>query len=299
MVALLVVVVAITGLLCVVVTGLLRSHADIVRALHSLGVGLGDPATGTPDGAHDPSVHVASPVPRSAPLPAERSSAVHELQGVTPAGEAIVVSMSSSPLTLLAFLTSGCDSCAELWSSVGDERERRRLSLGTRVVVVTKGPEWESPSGIAARAPRGVTVVMSTDAWSDYEVPGSPYFVLVDGRRGTRVGEGVGHNVAQIADLVGRAAADERDPTSDTSAHTPGGEPGRSQSRASALGLTGVEREVHNDAVLRSAGILPGHPSLYPRRLEDVFVPTGPPQPMGPGGSGEGDTDKPKGLPER
>jgi len=296
MLALLVVLLAIVGLLCVVVTGLLRSHADIVRALHSLGVGLGDPATGGHEGA--PVRQVAVPVPTGPPLPAERSSAVHELQGVTTAGEAIVVSMSSSALTLLAFLSSGCDSCAPLWASVSDGRERDRLPPGTRVVVVTKGPEWESPAGIAANAPRGVTVVMSTDAWGDYEVPGSPYFVLVDGRRGTRIGEGVGHNVAQIANLVGRAAADERDPGPVAWAGAPSAEQGQSQSRASGLGLTGVEREAHNDAVLRSAGVLPGHPSLYPRRLEDVFVPNGPPRSVAPGGADEGESDSPNGLPE-
>ena len=238
-------------------------------------------------------------VPKGPPLPAERSSAVHELEGITPAGEAVVVSMSSSALTLLAFLSSGCDSCAPLWASVGDARERDRLSPGTRVVVVTKGPEWESPAGIAASAPRGVTVVMSTAAWGDYEVPGSPYFVLVDGCRGTRVGEGVGHNVAQIADLVGRAAADEVDPGSVARAQRPGAEQGPSQSRASALGLTGVEREAHNDAVLRSAGILPGHPSLYPRRLEDVSVATGPPRSEKRGDAVESENHGPTGPPER
>jgi hypothetical protein len=298
MLALVIVLLAVAGLLCVVVTGLLRSHADIVRALHSLGVGLGDPATEQHDGALERPVTVAGPGVNLPPLPAERSSAVHELQGVTPAGEAVVVSMSSSTVTLLAFLSSGCDSCAPLWASVGDERDRDRLPPGTRVVVVTKGPEWESPALIAAKAPRGIAVVMSTDAWGDYEVPGSPYFVLVDGRTRTRIGEGVGHNVAQIADLVGRAAADERDPASAAHPGTPSAEHNPSQSHASALGLTGVEREAHNDAVLRSAGILPGDPSLYPRRFEDVFVATGPARPTATEGPVDSESNGP-GQPER
>jgi hypothetical protein len=33
-------------------------------------------------------------------------------------------------------------------------------------------------------------VVMSSEAWDDYEVPGSPYFLLVDGTPATVVAEG-------------------------------------------------------------------------------------------------------------
>ncbi len=49
---------------------------------------------------------------------------------------------------------------------------------------------------------------MSTEAWGDYEVPGSPFFVLVDGRSGRRIGEGVANRFAQVADLVRRAQVD-------------------------------------------------------------------------------------------
>ena len=43
MVALAIVVSAIVLLLAVLVAGLLRSHADILKALHDLGAGVGDP----------------------------------------------------------------------------------------------------------------------------------------------------------------------------------------------------------------------------------------------------------------
>ncbi|HLH47089.1 MAG TPA: hypothetical protein VKV25_08020 [Acidimicrobiales bacterium] len=283
MVAVVVALALVVALLGVLVAGLLRSHADIIRALHSLGVGVGDPAgSAAPDHAgHRPPGPAPVDVRLSGPpLPAERSTAVHDLEGVTPAGDAIVVSTSSSPLTLVAFLSSGCVSCAPLWDDLGDPDRRRLLPAQARVVVVTKGPEWESPGAIAAKAPEGVPVVMSTASWSAYEVPGSPYFVLVDGRRRARVGEGAGRGLAEIADLIAQAAADAHPPApaGDPSGATAAGAAtaAATQSQATALGLNGAEREAHNDAVLRGAGILPGDPSLYPRRLEDVFASTAP-----------------------
>jgi hypothetical protein len=255
----------IVALLSVLVFGLLRSHADIVRSLHTLGVGVGDPGTPRPPEEHGTlPVHLRPTIP---PLPAERSIAVHDLEGVSPTGDTLVVSMSSSPLNLVAFLSSGCLSCATLWESLADPEQRRLLPESTRVVVVTKGTEWESPAAIASKTPSDTTVLMSTKAWADYEVPGSPYFILVDGRRRERIGEGVGQGLWQIADMVRRAAADGRSPATKDAPTS-----GASRSRAAALGLNGAEREAHNDTALRGAGILPGDPSLYPKRLDDIFA---------------------------
>ena len=53
-----------------------------------------------------------------------------------------------------------------------------------------------------------VPVVMSTEAWLDYQVPGSPFFVLVDGATGRKVGQGVASHVAQLTELVRRAEHD-------------------------------------------------------------------------------------------
>ena len=44
MVALAIVLSVVVLLLAVLVAGLLRSHADILKALHDLGVGVGEPA---------------------------------------------------------------------------------------------------------------------------------------------------------------------------------------------------------------------------------------------------------------
>jgi len=105
-------------------------------------------------------------------------------------------------------------------------------------VAVTKGPEFEIPAEVGARAHRSLTVVMSTEAWSDYEVPGSPFFVLVDGRTGRRVGEGVANQFSQVAELVRRAQGDVR--PFDVG----------SRSRAFAEGLDGPARERANDDAL-------------------------------------------------
>jgi hypothetical protein len=254
--ALVIVLLAVVALLCIVMTGLLRSHADILGALHSLGVGVGDPADrGRPADVSQPR---PEPALFGAGLPAERqSSSVHEIAGVSPEGDPVVVSTTSAPLTLLAFLSSGCSSCASIWAALGDTRQRQMLPPEVRVVAVTKGAEHESPKAVSALAHRGLVVVMSTQAWGDYEVPGSPFFALVDGRAGRRIGEGAANSFAQIADLVGRAHSDAVTvPTSH---------------RATA-GLNGAAREEANDDALLGAGIQPGDPSLYPRTLDDVFL---------------------------
>jgi hypothetical protein len=289
MVALVVVLLAVVALLCVVVTGLLRSHADILRSLHQLGAGVGDPLVGPqPVGMPTASRAGTAGAPsRAAPLglPNERSSvSVHDIEGTTVGGDSVVVSVSAAPLTLLAFLSSGCTSCATIWAALADEQQLRLLPDGVRVVAVTKGSDFESPEAVSARAPRGVTVVMSTAAFGDYEVPGSPFFALVDGVARRRVGEGVANHFSQIADLVRRAGADQH-------MASPGMTPAGTSSRASALGLDGAQREEANDAELAAAGITPGHPSLYPRNLQDIFASTA------PSGLPDGDAMGPRGGP--
>jgi hypothetical protein len=69
-------------------------------------------------------------------------------------------------------------------------------------VVVTRGPEEELPAEVAALAPPDTVVVMSSAAWSDYEVPGSPYVVHVDGPRGRVRGEGTGVEWPQVRRML-------------------------------------------------------------------------------------------------
>jgi hypothetical protein len=286
LVALAVVLSVAVSLLAVLVAGLLRSHADILKALHELGVGVGEPSGGDAhdhgghnqnhdhNHGHDPShVHHAPggggamsvPLTMGPPLPGERNStSAPTVAGVTPGGDALAVAVAGGEnLTLLAFLSSGCATCAGFWKAFR-QPDHLGLPTGTRLVVVTKGPEMEIPAEVAAQTPPGLPVVMSTEAWGDYEVPGSPFFVLVDGRSGRRIGEGVANHFHQVAELVRRAEADAR------SFNLGSG------SRAYAEGLDGPARELANDRELKDAGILPGDPSLYPSSLADVYGPIGP-----------------------
>ena len=264
MVALAVVLSVVVLLLAVLVAGLLRSHADILKALHDLGVGVGEPGDAHDlTGSHRTS-GPASPAPvpfmTGPPLPGERNStSAPTIAGVAPNGDALAVNVGGGGhLTLLAFLSSGCATCAGFWNAF-QRPDELGLPARTRLVVVTKGPELESPAEVASHVRSGLLVVMSTDAWTDYEVPGSPFFVLVDGESGRRVGEGVANHFHQVVELVRRAEVDAREMTL------------TSRGRAFSDGLDGPERELANDRELIAAGILPGDPSLYPSTLADVY----------------------------
>jgi hypothetical protein len=260
MVALVLVLTFVVLLLGILVAGLLRSHADILKSLHDLGAGVGDPAGPAVESTHSGGQPVHVPLTLGAPLPGERdSTSAPTLAGVTPSGDALGMTVTGhDTLTLIAFLSSGCSTCAGFWEAF-QRPEELGLPDGIRLVVVTKGPELEIANEVKARAHERLSVIMSTEAWADYEVPGSPFFVLVDGRAGRRIGEGVAHHFSQVAELVRRAEVDVR----------PFGL--ESRSRSFADGLDGPARESANDEELLAAGIHPGHQSLYPKSLADVF----------------------------
>ena len=136
--------------------------------------------------------------------------------------------------TLLAFLTSGCATCAGFWETLG----QAGLPDGVRTVVVAHGAERERPARLRKLAPPGIPVVMSSQAWLDYGVPAAPYFVLVDG---SIRGEGAAATWSALSSLVGDAIEDARE--------------------------TGGTARAHRvDRTLEAAGIGPDHPSLYPGR---------------------------------
>jgi hypothetical protein len=201
-------------LLGLLVAGLLRSHAEILRRLHDLGAGL------------DEAPRAVSPLP----MPGVGQGA-YDVTGVTPHDEAVAVSVSGvAHDTVLAFLTSGCSTCEQLFS------ERPTLPANTRLVMVVKDESDESISEVRKLAPTDVPVVMSSQAWVDYGVPGSPYFVHVDGPAGRVRGEGAAQSWRQVSGLIAQALADAK---------------------------AGDERETRADAELLAAGIHPGHESLH------------------------------------
>jgi hypothetical protein len=213
-------------LLVVLVAGLLRSHAEILRRL---GPADDDAAADVP----------RPPAEIAAPPAGARGGQAAPIAGPTPDGDAVALDFAGGATTptLLAFLTTGCGACAGFWESLGD----RRLP-GVQTVIVTHGTERERPRRLRELAPAGVTVVMSSRAFADYAVPGSPYFVLVDG---SIRGEGSASTWEALSSLVRDALEDERE----------------------ARG--GKGRTERLDEILAAAGIGPGHPSLYPGRAPE------------------------------
>ncbi|MGH9298240.1 MAG: hypothetical protein ACRDZP_09760 [Acidimicrobiales bacterium] len=265
-------------LLGLLVAGLLRSHADILRALRDLGASVGDPATRPArkgsqagPGADGSGAPFGSPVPfrRSSdgtlqmgpPLPTGRTGqASYDLRGESPEGGAIAIAVGDvDHVTLLAFLSSGCTSCGQFWAALGaSEPEATGLPAGVRPVIVTKGADQDRPDLVAGLRGSSVPVVMSTDAWGDYEVPGSPFFVLVNGARGQRIGEGTAASFHQVVALV-RAALEETATTADS--RRPVREP-----------VTSDRDDVRSvDEELQAAGILPGDASLHPLTMAHVI----------------------------
>lgn len=182
-------------LLGLLVVGLLRSHAEILRRLHELGAGL-DP---------DAVPGVTTPVP----TPARRASATaFDVAGVSPADESVRIGVvGARQSTLLAFLSSGCFTCGNFWESFATT-DRLAVPGGARLVVVTKSPDAESPGRIRQLAPTAFPVVMSSEAWDAYKVPQTPYFVYVDGPSGRIVGEGSSATWDQVVSLWSQALAD-------------------------------------------------------------------------------------------
>ncbi|MFZ2114304.1 MAG: hypothetical protein WAU77_11330 [Solirubrobacteraceae bacterium] len=218
---------ALLVLVVVFVVGLLRSHAEILRRLAAV-EGYGAERGAVPErmvGA---------------------STDAFDIVGETLAGDSVKVRLGpGSPTTLLAFLSSGCAACGPLWEGL---RRDSRVPAGVRLVIVVKGPEEESATRLRELAPRARELLMSTGAWHDYSIPGSPHFVLVDGGSGAIAGRGTAASWEQMLSMVEQA-------TSDSS--TAGAED-------APRARTTSERAGRAEQALAAAGITAGHPSLYP-----------------------------------
>ncbi len=284
MAALVVLQTVVIAVLTILVVGLLRSHGDVLRRMHELDGGIDEGAAGAPGasgaaaataapatataggasgGAADPDAErrdIAGRLQPGVAPPKETDTLAVDVAGVTPDGSAVHVGVvGRGRLTMLAFLSSGCSTCAGFWAAL---RAGERLALGgrdVRVVVVTGGPEHEHPRAVAGLASPELTVVMSAEAWAAYQVPATPYFVLIDGDRGV-IGEGSAAAWPQLSGLVERAVAD----------------------RGFAVGNDGPvidlrvggddprTREARADAALLAAGYTPGDDRLYGPVFEPV-----------------------------
>ena len=228
-------------LLGVLVLGLLRSHALILKALHELGAGLQleKQAAGEPTNFADGVVANARPA----------TTRARDVVGTTLAGGSGSVPVGRGR-TLLAFLTSGCSVCQTFWDHFASGSTD--VPGDGRLAVVAKGPEEESASALRGLVGDDLTVLQSSAAWTDYGIPGSPYFVYVED--GVITGEGSATTWPQVRDLMAQAVADSGE------ARRSAGRAGPGALIGDALGRDSVPRI---DAELIAAGIRPGDPSLY------------------------------------
>jgi hypothetical protein len=230
----------ILAVLTVLVAGLLRAYGSVLARLHRLDGGV-DAQTG-------PRPFTLRPAAASGPAPQAPTEfgPAHDIDGETLTGELVharVVGVDHD--TVLLFLSSGCASCAVFWDEL---RGPVPLPAHARLLVIPQSPADESVAALAAVAPSGVDVVLSSQAWRDYEVPGAPHVVFVHGPNGRIRGEGTGQSLRQVAELLARA-------TGDASFVAPGEPPPKS--------ARDQRDEAEVDRALLAAGIMPGDPRLY------------------------------------
>ena len=237
MTALVLVETVVLAVLAVLVAGLLRAYGAVLRRLHELDAGA----------ASGPRQFEMLPTPTvRQPEQAEFGTA-HDVSGETLTGEIAstrVVGVEHD--TLLLFLSSGCGTCETFWA---DLARPIPLPAHTRLLVVPQSAADENVPALRSVAPPGVDVILSSGAWRDYQVPGSPHVVYVDGRTGRIRGEGTGQSLQQVAELLARATGDVGFLTGAPVAKS-------ARDRQQELGV---------DRGLLAAGILPGDPRLYGR----------------------------------
>jgi hypothetical protein len=248
MVVLVTILSVVVAMLALLVAGLLRSHAEIIRTLQELGGDIGSRASTSSEA-------VAAPT--------SGSRAPSDLVGTSPDGDAVSIGVvGARHSTLLAFLSSGCHTCADFWASFADA-DALDVPGDARLVIVTKDGGEESHSKIGKLAPVDVPVVMSNPAWQAYDVPVVPYFVYVDGPSRQIIGEGAAPNWQQVGSLLGQALED---------AGLVDGN-GRRRRGVRARPRRDADREARVDQDLLAAGITPGDPSLYPTSADDLQAP--------------------------
>jgi hypothetical protein len=222
------------ALLGILVVGLLRSHAEILRRLHDLDDG-GDHNAGTRQ-------QLVQITPRGE---GAVGVTVHSLRGVSLGDELVEIGLvGAQDDTVLAFLSSTCYTCEPFWHELAAGAV---APGGARIIVVVQ--DGDSLPRLRKLAGPALVVIRSDHAWSDFAVPGSPHFVYVDAATGRVAGEGTASSWNQICDLLGQAT--------------------QVAGQSTASGADHRDNAERIDTELLAAGIGPGHASLYP----DAAVP--------------------------
>jgi len=211
-------------LIGLLVAGMLRSHADILRALK----------LGPVD--EDEELDASPPPPPPANVDERLLEPAVDIRGVNLELHPLTLAVKGGRGTLLGFLSTGCLTCVRFWEAFSDPQDGLELPDGTRLILVTKDAAEERVAKLRELAPSTYPVIMSSQAWTDYDVPGAPYFVWIDGPTATVRGVGAADKVEGVLNLLRDQFAEE-------------GLPDASADR--------------DERQLLAAGITPGHPSLY------------------------------------
>lgn len=139
------------------------------------------------------------PGPARGPLPqAPRTSPVGTsapvVAGVTPDGQLLALQPGEG---VVLFLTSSCLACRTLWAALADGAPD---ADGVTVAAVVTPDALEDRRALAALAPPGIPVVMSTAAWQAYAAAGSPWVALLLG--GLVAAEGPAEDWDDVVDLA-------------------------------------------------------------------------------------------------
>jgi hypothetical protein len=184
------------ALVILLLAGLLRSHAELLRVVTHLEGLLGTPSE-----------------PAAAELAASTASLdrAPDLIGDTlQRGRYRIPLTPSSKNTLIAFLSSGCSTCGDFWREFRESADLR-LPAHVQLVIVAKDRMYEAVSQLRKVAPEGIPMLLSSQAWTDYHVPVSPYFVYVDGATGRIHGSGSAETWDQAISLLADAVEDADD----------------------------------------------------------------------------------------
>ncbi len=200
------------AVLALLVLGLLRSHALILRALHELGAGLEleQAHADRPAQALDRAGAGRHRVRCRAGHPAGDACKRHAVSGTTLAGEEVAIPVAGrrppDPAGLPVERLQRVPDLLGRSSSAG----RRDVPGDGRLVVVAKDPHEESVTRLRELAGPRLDVVQSSAAWTDYAVPGSPYFVYVEDGVITGEGSSTTWRAGARPDAPGRAATPRR-----------------------------------------------------------------------------------------
>jgi hypothetical protein len=233
------------------VLGLLRAHADLLGRVAALAE---RPPVPAPEPSRDEMPEGVVPVPATV-----AQTTVSSIEGFDHELEPYRLAIGDvpEPYLLVAFLSTSCFSCLDIWRDVIEAGEgARTVAAGddeAALVIVLKGREHENlGKAVALARETPVPVALSGSAWSELEVPGSPYFALIDTAEQRVVGAGSAQSWEQLRSLASDGMLEL------AFAARPSSNGGGYRSI--------IERE---DDDLARAGIHPGHVSLTAPLLED------------------------------